>query len=113
MELDCAKEIVSAWAETEQIINTVYFFGSRVNSTNNSASDLDIAVEIRFTDPNDALAHWLFNCDCWKSQLSTKLPWPVDLQFLDYQPAAIVTKAIERNSLLVYKRNANTLNTTI
>ena len=47
-----AKAIVSSWAGRYKVIRRVYFYESRVRKEHRAESDLDIAIELIFPDPD-------------------------------------------------------------
>ena len=55
-----ASVAVSNWAMAKLEIRRVAFFGSRVTRTNRESSDLDIAIELIYGEPNISFAHWAF-----------------------------------------------------
>ncbi|MDZ4075999.1 MAG: nucleotidyltransferase domain-containing protein [Hylemonella sp.] len=98
------KLVVSDWATSIRLIERVYFFGSRVRGEYRSDSDLDIAVQLTTTDPDEAVAQWTFECDKWTVELATLIPFQVDLQLLHMTATPTVVAGIARASLLVYAR---------
>lgn len=103
MSIVLAVEIVAKWAAKVSIIERVYFFGSRVKRTNICTSDIDIAIKLIFKNKNTCLAHWMEKCEVWRLELSSQLPWTVDLQFLDLTKGTIVGESVNECSLLVYQ----------
>lgn len=98
---------VASWASQQPLIESLHFFGSRVRCEEMPTSDLDIAIRLTHSDNDAALADWSFECDAWASQLSLLIPWKIDLQLLAPGWTPIISNAIERSSLLVYKRQRN------
>jgi len=106
MTLEGAKLLVASWAVQKRLVRRVFFFGSRVRNEHRSDSDLDIAFELIYTAPNTSAGHWAFESDAWAKQLSSLLPWKLDLQLLEPQGTPTVASGIERSSVLVYERQA-------
>lgn len=100
---------VASWASQQRLIESLHFFGSRVRGEEKPTSDLDIAIRLIHSDHNAALANWFFECDAWASQLSSLLPWKLDLQLFAPGCTPTISKAIERSSFLVYQRHSNSL----
>jgi predicted nucleotidyltransferase len=98
--------VVSSWACKQRLIDRVYFFGSRVRGKHKPDSDLDIAVQMIYSDPDTALAHWFFESDAWVSHLSGILPIKVDLQLFTHSITPTISAGIQESSLLVYQRQA-------
>ena len=106
--IDLVPAVVS-WASRQSIIDRIYFFGSRVRGEHKLASDLDIAVQLIYSDPAPALAHWFSEGDNWVSQLSDILPWEPDLQLLAPGATPTISAGIEESAMLVYQRPAGGL----
>ena len=95
---------VASWARQQRLVEWVYFFGSRVRGDHQPDSDLDIAVQLIYPEVDMALAHWTFELDAWVSQLSTSLPWELDLQLLAPDGTPTISAGVSRSSVLVYER---------
>lgn len=67
-------------------------------------SDLDVAIELIFCDPDTAFAHWTAHCESWKTEIEALLPWRLDLQW--YHPAATQTiqQGVARSNIHVYEK---------
>lgn len=98
---------VASWASQKRLIECLHFFGSRVRGEEKPTSDLDVAVQLIYSDHDAALANWFFECDAWALELSAILPWKVDLQLLAPGCTPTISAAIKRSSLVVYQRLHN------
>jgi predicted nucleotidyltransferase len=106
MYLEEAGKRIALWASTTRMVDRVYFFGSRVRNEHREDSDLDIAIELIFEDPNIALANWMLEVGNWRLQLEPLLPWRLDLQSFHETRTPTVRLGIEQSSLLVYERES-------
>lgn len=96
--------LVIAWALSQHLIERVYFFGSRVRGTHRINSDLDIAIQLIYPEPDTAAAHWSFEEPQWTAQLSSLIPWQLDLELLCPPDSPTISAGIKESSLLVYQR---------
>lgn len=104
MELSDAARLVNLWATDKKLIQEIHFFGSRVRRDNDEDSDLDIAVRLHIEDPDSALAYWMHNCDRWKAELSSILPWTIDIQWYHVIATPIIRAGIVEKSIRVFCR---------
>lgn len=103
MTLHQAASIVSIWAASKFQVRSVRFFGSRTSGKYHADSDIDVAVTLRYDDPDTALAYWFELKDQWHDELSSLLPWDVDLQFNHPAIDGIVNSSIQECSLRVFE----------
>lgn len=102
--LSTVADAVGRWALGKQFIKAVYFFGSRVRGDNHVNSDLDIAVELVFRDPDTALGHWTAHNESWKSEIESMLPWKIDFEWYHSSATKIIQQGIDRSSIHVYEK---------
>jgi len=102
--LSTEADALGRWALGKKIIKAIYFFGSRVRGDNHVNSDLDIAVELVFCDPDTALGHWTGHNVSWKTEIESILPWTIDLQWYHLYATKIIQQGIERSSIHVYEK---------
>lgn len=105
MTLDEAKLLVASWANHQRLIRRIFFFGSRVRNEHRPDSDLDIAIELIYPNPDISAAHWAFESDAWVLTLSTMLPWELDMQCFNSQGTPTIAQGISRSSILVYVKH--------
>lgn len=106
MTLEDAAEIVRTWAKGTPIIKRVDFFGSRIRGNDEASSDLDVAVELKYNDPDTCLAYWFEHQATWQHELERLLPWKVDLQFHHSSVLGIVHTGVLDASRMIYRREA-------
>jgi predicted nucleotidyltransferase len=98
-----------AWAAAQPEILRLYIFGSRVRGIGKNGapprpdSDLDIAIELSSDVPNAAF-HWLENAGEWRADLSTLIPYPIDLDLLERNAPGIRTY-VEVDGSLIFDRS--------
>ena len=95
---------LNSWAMGERLIQRVFIFGSRVRGNHTSSSDIDIAVELPYSDRNENLAHFQFEQLRWVNELSKILKHEVDVQLFEINHRSIVHRGVSENSVLAYDR---------
>ena len=103
---DMQRRALISWASLNPRVLRVIIFGSRVKGTHSQDSDLDIAVEIESGEDSDAtLATWMRFSAEWRTELSSMLPFRIDLQWRDsFGETRVIEKGISEASELVYER---------
>lgn len=101
-DLACYAKKLKCWAANERLVRRVFIFGSRVRGNYSVSSDLDIAVELPFSDPNTNLAHFQFEQSRWKAELMKIIGLEVDLQLLENSSNSIVRHGVSEDSVLAY-----------
>ena len=103
---DVQHRALSSWAARNPRVLRVVLFGSRVKGTHRLDSDLDIAVELEPGEDSDAiLATWIHHCDDWKTEMSSIVPFDVDLHWRDiFGTTGVVDQGINEASEVVYDR---------
>lgn len=104
MDINDAATMVAKWASNQKQIKTVYFFGSRVRNEHRIDSDLDIAIELIYTEPDTALANWMFESEKFEQSISEMLPWTIDLELLCPLCTPTIIAGINRSSILIFSR---------
>ena len=101
---------IEGWAKQNPLAGKVWIFGSRVRQDARLNSDVDIAIEIdlpaaKGSDESGGFATWSFECQSWSNEIQARLPFKVDVQqFLDARTPTI-KNALNRSSVLAYKKN--------
>lgn len=93
---------IRSWAASEELIEEVYTFGSRVKGTARPDSDLDLAVRVAGADEGERLANAIFLMSRWKALLAAALPVPVDLQRMAPDDE-VVWPAVQEHGRLIYR----------
>lgn len=106
MTLEEAGSVVANWAHNHRLIQRVFFFGSRVRQEHRPDSDLDIAIELILSDPDESFAQWAFERKSWLRDLERLLPWKIDLQHSSGEATPTIASGIARSSILLYERDA-------
>jgi predicted nucleotidyltransferase len=100
-------ELIKYWAKNEQLIKRVFIFGSRTRGNYSGSSDIDIAIELSFSEPNTNLANFLFEQDRWGSDLKKLINLEVDVQLLEVNNKnSIIFRGVSDNSILAYQQSA-------
>ena len=105
--LDSIKASIEEWANNVQSIRAVWFFGSRVKKANRDDSDLDVAIELLYTDPDSALAHWMFDKENWLKEIQEFSTIPIDLQWHHPKATPTIARGIREGSVKIFERNSN------
>jgi len=106
--IDTAKVLIRTWAEQQPAIRRVYLFGSRLRGTDKHGqpvkptSDIDIAVEMTFTDPDEAYDAYMD--ERWLPELQRLLPWPIDLQWFHPRGTPNVASYLADCSEVIFER---------
>jgi len=104
LEIEQAAQIVAEWCKEKCLIRRAHFFGSRVKGTQRCDSDLDIAIELMPNlDESEGLCTWMGQSDKWRDELSTLLPYKVQLEWNGAGQTQRIAGALAEASLLVYK----------
>ncbi len=99
-------EILQCWARNERLVKRVLIFGSRARGNYYPGSDLDIAIELPFSEANTNLANFHFEQDRWKSDLMKIIKLKVDVQILEvHNKNSIVYRGVSENSILAYQKD--------
>ena len=99
-------EMLQCWARNERLVKRVLIFGSRVRGNYSPGSDLDIAIELPFSEANTNLANFQFAQDRWKSDLMKTIKLEVDVQILEvHNINSIVYRGVSENSILAYQKS--------
>ena len=99
-------EILQCWARNERLVKRVLIFGSRATGNYSPGSDLDIAIELPFSEANTNLANFHFEQDRWKSDLMKIIKLKVDVQILEvHNKNSIVYRGVSENSILAYQKD--------
>jgi predicted nucleotidyltransferase len=99
-------EIIQCWARNERLVKRVLIFGSRARGNYSPGSDLDIAIELPFSEANTNLANFQFEQDRWKSDLMKIIKLEVDVQILEvHNKNSIVCRGVSEKSILAYQKN--------
>lgn len=109
MTLSEAEKVVQTWVAAQQIVSSVYFFGSRVRGQHREDSDLDIAIEIIYEEDGTSLAHFMFEKPHWLAELQELLPWKLDIQRYHSAGTPTIAAGLVESSIVVYKRSAQPL----
>ena len=104
MGLDKILKEIAAWAETEEVIWRVYFFGSRLKGTHSLDSDLDIALEIvKGVGDTSFCAAFAFDKQDFISRIQPLSPFKIDLcLYAGSNETPDVCRYIEDASLVIY-----------
>ena len=94
------------WAQTKHSIRSVWLFGSRVKGTNGDDSDLDVAIELKYPDPDTALAHWMHEQDTWARELAECLPIVIDLELYQAETTHAIKWSLLEASIKVYEHKS-------
>ena len=98
---------ITNWAKSKSFIRNLWLFGSRVTGNPRPGSDIDIAIAFEtFQRNRTADSTWILESRNWTSELQSRIPWKVDLQWYDEanNTAEIMTKDLIEKSLLIYSR---------
>ena len=106
MTIDEAAKLVGAWAARKPLISRVDLFGSRIRGNCHDGSDLDVAIVLKFQDPDTCLAYFFHNQEKWCAELQRLLPWTVDLQFHHPAVHGIVHGGVLESARNVFRREA-------
>lgn len=99
--------VFRAWAEANQFVTRIWFFGSRVRGDHRPDSDLDVAVEHQ-AGPGDAsvLATAIAGPEEWLSELQPQVEVRLDLQSYLGDDTPTIREALRVSSVLVFERTA-------
>jgi uncharacterized protein len=99
---------IAQWGAGNPHIRRVWVYGSRANGTHRPDSDINIAVELEpVGDSEETLSIWLANGALWQSQLQSRIPLRVDLEWFDPDGGtSTLQAALDRGKVLVYERVA-------
>lgn len=108
MDTEASKKVLASWASGRAEIKKVYVYGSRVKDTFKEGSDLDVAIELDFTeipgvDQSGGYATWLGKKQIWQVELAPMFPFPVHLQWC-HPSETEVMRGIEESGQLVYSK---------
>lgn len=95
---------LNCWARNERLVQRAFIFGSRVRGNYSASSDIDIAIELPFSEPNTNLAHFQFEHDRWEAELLKIIGHKVDVQFLENNGASIVRCGVSENSVVAHQK---------
>ena len=109
MQLDRIVSILADWAAEHPLVGKAWVFGSRARHEERHDSDVDIAIELDLSaaggaDESGGLATWMYECGSWDSELGAVLPLQVDLEQFVGARTPIIKTAINRSSVLAYKK---------
>ena len=94
---------VTTWASQKRHISTVHFFGSRVRGDHHPDSDIDIAVALNQTDPDDAFAYFASQQQVWHDELRELLcPLVIDLEWSHPTATPTIALALSESSITVF-----------
>ncbi len=106
-DLNTIKASIEKWATNIQTIRSVWFFGSRAKKTNRDDSDLDVAIELIYTDPDSALAHWMFDREKWLKEIQEFSIISIDLQWYHPEVTPTIAQGICETSMKIFERSSN------
>jgi predicted nucleotidyltransferase len=106
-DLNKIKASIEKWANNIQTIRAIWFFGSRIKETNRDDSDLDVAIELIYTDPDSALAHWMFDKDKWLKEIQEFSMISIDLQWHHPKATPTIAQGIHETSIKIFERKSN------
>lgn len=101
---------IEGWAKQNPLVGKVWIFGSRVRHDARLDSDVDIAIEIdlsaaKGSDESGGFATWSFECQSWINEIQARLPFKVDVQQFLGARTPTIKNALNRSSVLAYKKN--------
>jgi hypothetical protein len=96
-------EALSGWAESVDIIECIWFFGSRIKGGYRADSDLDVAIGLSSTG-YEGLADFWAEDDDWRAQVSFLSPYLIDLQYLDAEITPNMVDHVRDSGWLVFQR---------
>ncbi|WP_082835873.1 nucleotidyltransferase family protein [Croceicoccus bisphenolivorans] len=98
------RNVIRAWADRHEPIQSAYIFGSYAKGSATEGSDLDVAVIIKpMRGDEDELTTWIFERQKWAEDLDALLPPQIDLELIS-EDDLVVKPAVERDGILVYQR---------
>lgn len=106
-DLKIIEKSIIDWAISVKTIRAIWFFRSRVKKTNRDDSDLDIAIELIYTDPDSALAHWMFDRAKWLQQIQEFSIISIDLQWHHPTATPTIAHGICESSIMIFERDPN------
>ena len=95
------KNNVSTWASHLNVRTKIYFYGSRLEGTNKTESDIDLALEFLDHGFNKTLA-WFDYHEKWQSELSKAIGTPVHLELYDKENES-VREYVDRKSVVIFE----------
>ena len=107
MELDAIVTELNQWASSRSAIRRLWIYGSRARGNACPNSDLDVALELVVALPHETSTDvWFENIDDWRSDLSGRFPFPVQLELLEGATTPTIQSGTARDGVLVYKTAA-------
>ena len=95
---------IRAWAQTHEVIQRVWLYGSRARGDNQPDSDIDLAIVTRLdTGQDNADAVWMFWHQDFKETPDLHLSHEVHLEWYeDGAGSERVGRGVERDGILIY-----------
>ncbi|MGV1913844.1 nucleotidyltransferase domain-containing protein [Agrobacterium vitis] len=91
-----------AWAGDNPLIEAVYLFGSRVKGTAREDSDLDVALDLGWSE--DAGLTLFIKKEEWEIELRKSLGLLVNLDLYHMTVAPVVYGYVQEHGRMVYRR---------
>ncbi|MEM5344283.1 nucleotidyltransferase family protein [Paraburkholderia azotifigens] len=106
MDINEIRDVVLAWAKTEELLLKVWLFGSRVRGTERSDSDIDIAVEVQtLAGDSSAWTTFMFEKPRLQKAIEALLPMEVQLEWYGGpEETPTIHAALFERSMLIYER---------
>lgn len=103
-DLAAVIQVLRHWAAAEPLVARVFVFGSRVAGTPGPGSDIDVAVELDATaSDEEADLRWIDHAAGWRSELESRLPWELDLEWYDPGGSTpTISKGLENGHIQVW-----------
>ena len=107
MDLDAIVTKLNQWASSRSAIRRLWIYGSRARGDAHPKSDLDVALELVVALPHETATDvWFENIGNWRSDLSGRFPFPVQLELLDGATTPTIQSGTARDGVLVYETAA-------
>ncbi len=91
-----------AWFLTKPEITRVHFYGSRLVGGFTQKSDLDVAIELNFSDEPAGRFFWQTNLDEWNKEIDAASHYDVHLEYLHPATSQNVAKYLTDGSMVIY-----------
>src|SRR5690348_1567875 len=93
---------IQDWARHHDRIAAVYLFGSRAKGLHRPDSDVDLAVLIDGSDPDERDAYGICVAALWRAEIVGLLPLPIDFIFAHPETDTRVWPAVLDHGVKLY-----------
>ena len=96
---------LKCWAKDKKSIKRVWIYGSRAKGKHSDQSDLDIAIELMFSEFETNLAHFSLDRAKWAHEIQTMSEYSVDLELYHHDCTPIVCSGVQEAAVLIYEKD--------